>query len=130
MPRGSARLRLVTLTRLKNSRFLFLPLVLAALTLRVLIPSDVAPTSQGLAFTSTVCSNEGGKTEIIEIPGDDSNVPHCEYCVAPLLGAPLALPRLSLPTPVALLHSAQPPTVSLPSSLLRAQSARAPPTAS
>ena len=103
------------------------PLLLAALTLRVLIPSDVVPTANGFQLQATVCSNERGKTEIIEIPGEESTAPHCAYCVAPLLGAPLAMvqPALSFPAASTDLPSLDDQT--LPSPLRRAQSARAPP---
>jgi hypothetical protein len=103
------------------------PLLLAALTLRVLIPSDVAPTAQGFQIRSTVCSNERGKSEVIEVPGDESKAPHCEYCVAPLLGAPLAMMQPALSTPVATWNIARLDFPTLPSPLRRAQTARAPP---
>ncbi len=108
-------------------RTLVSPLLLAALTLRVLIPTDVVPTANGFQLQATVCSNERGKTEILEIPAEESTAPHCAYCVAPLLGAPLAMaqPALSFPaasTDLPELDSQAPATP-----LRRAQSARAPP---
>jgi hypothetical protein len=103
------------------------PLLLAALTLRVLIPSDVAPTSQGFQLQAKVCSSESGKTETIEIPGEKSTAPHCAYCVAPLLGAPLAMTLPGLPAPIASQDIAPQESQTLPAPLRRAQSARAPP---
>jgi hypothetical protein len=103
------------------------PLLLAALTLRVLIPSDVAPTAQGFQLQATVCSNERGKTEVIEIPGEQSTAPHCEYCVAPLLGAPLAFTLPALSTPIATQNPPEYRSQTRSEFLRRAQSARAPP---
>jgi hypothetical protein len=103
------------------------PLLLAALTLRVLIPSDVVPTADGLKLQATVCSNERGKTEVIEIPGEESTAPHCAYCVAPLLGAPLAMTHPALSFPNASSDLPELASQTLASPLRRAQSARAPP---
>jgi hypothetical protein len=108
-----------------------LPLLLAALTLRGLIPFDVAPSAQGFTLQASMCSQDRGKTEIIEVPGEKPVVSHCEYCVAPLLGAPpLAISRPTPPTPIAFLCAEQPESVAFASPLPRAQSARAPPFAS
>lgn len=117
------------MNRLRSLRFHCLPLLLAALTLRALIPADVASSSQGLTFTASMCSYDRGKTEVIEIPGDEQNdAPHCEYCVAPLLGAPLATPRFELPAAALVAGIPRAEPVRLGSELPRAQSARGPPT--
>ena len=108
-----------------------LPLLLAALTLRGLIPSDVAPSARGFTLQASMCSRDPGKTEVIEVPGEKQVTPHCEYCVAPLLGAPpIAMSGPTAPAPVASLRVEQPENVAFPSPLPRAQSARAPPFAS
>ena len=89
-----------------------LPLLLAALTLRGLIPSDVTPSARGFTLQASMCSRDRGKTEAIEVPGDEQVTPHCEYCVAPLLGAPpLAMSRPTPPTHVTSLSVQQPESV-------------------
>jgi hypothetical protein len=105
-----------------------LPLLLAVFVLRALIPAGFMPGSAvGMSLSASMCSTQPGKSETLEFPGTDT-APHCEYCVAPLLGAPLApvcleglglaMQQVSLPRA----HS------QIPESLLaRAQSARAPP---
>lgn len=103
------------------------PLLLAALTLRVLIPSDVVPTADGFQIQAKVCSNDRGKTETIEIPGGESTAPHCAYCVAPLLGAPLAMIQPALSSPVATSKLPELVSQTIPIPLRRAQTARAPP---
>ncbi len=103
------------------------PLLLAALTLRVLIPSDVVPTAEGFQVQARVCSNDRGKTETIEIPGGESTAPHCAYCVAPLLGAPLAMIQPALASPLATSKLPELDSQTLPTPLRRAQTARAPP---
>jgi len=119
-------------TRLRSLRFRsrLMPLLLAALVLRVLIPTDVMP-MQGMngdmTLVSSMCSNDSGRSELIEIPGDTPQ-PHCERCLlTPPFEAPYAFlgPVFSPVVRVPLL----PALVSqIPESpLVRAQVARAPP---
>lgn len=74
-----------------------MPWVLGALVLRVLLPADVMMSVPGLELRAMLCSVEDtGRTETIELPGERSSL-KCEHCLAPLLGAPLAMS--SLPEP-------------------------------
>jgi hypothetical protein len=105
-----------------------MPLLLAVFVLRALIPMGFMPGSaHGVSLTASMCSTQPGKSETLEFPGSDTT-PHCDYCVTPLLGAPLApvcLEGLGLA-----IQQHSPPQVhsQIPESLLaRAQSARAPP---
>jgi hypothetical protein len=105
-----------------------IPLLLAVFVLRALIPAGFMPGSaMGLSLSASMCSTQPGKSETLELPGGDTPA-HCEYCVAPLLGAPLepiCLEGLGLAIPQASLTQSH---SQIPESLLaRAQSARAPP---
>ena len=104
-----------------------LSLLLAALTLRGLIPAGFAPSAQGFTLLSSMCSQVPGRTEVIEVPGEKPAAPHCEYCVAPLLGAPFAMSRPTPPASIELPGFTQPESVAFSTSLQRSQSARAPP---
>lgn len=84
-------------------RYQFMPWVLAALILRVLIPADAMMAVPGLRLQASLCSlqdtgdtGDTGRTGTIELPGARS-APECEHCLAPLLDAPLAMH--SLPEP-------------------------------
>ena len=105
-----------------------MPLLLAALVLRVLIPTDVMP-SDGMSLKSSLCSTVPGRSERIEIP-DASPKPHCDRC---LLSPPFDAPYASLNFGFA--RTVQVPLLPEQSSqlpefpLARAQSARAPPRA-
>ena len=106
-----------------------MPLLLAALTLRVLIPTDVMPEAgmSGMTVRSSMCSATPGRSELIEIPGDAVK-PHCERCLlTPPFEAPYALltPALRPAVQVPLLPEQVSQTAEAP--LPRAQSARAPP---
>jgi hypothetical protein len=106
-----------------------LPVVLAALVLRAMIPAGFMPGSTaGVTLTASMCSALPGQSETIEIEGEHGK-PHCEYCVATPLGAAPALAAANVSTMAA---GTQPPTsVSQTgkSLLARAQTARAPPPA-
>src|SRR5687768_13194073 len=123
--------------RLRNVDFRcsVMPFVLAALALRALIPAGFMPgSSETFGFAAMLCSPQlagdaAGATERFELPAGPGahSQPHCEFCVASLLGAPPAMDGARLPaqapslTPVSLL--AQVSTHSPD----RAPSARAPP---
>lgn len=119
-------------TRFRSLRFrsFVMPLLLAALALRVLIPSDVMPMHAmggGMTLESSLCSTGPDRSELIEIPAD-SPAPHCERCLlTPPFEAPYAFlgPVFGPSVQVPLL----PERVSqVPESpLVRAQAARAPP---
>jgi hypothetical protein len=76
-----------------------MPFVLAALALRALIPAGFMPgASEPFGFTAMLCSPGvvGGTSDAIErfelpaSPGAHSPS-HCDFCVAPMLGAPPAM---------------------------------------
>jgi hypothetical protein len=102
-----------------------MPLLLAALVFRVLVPPGFMVGPGSLSLQASMCTTTPGKIENIELPG--ANQPHCEYCVAPPLGAPLAQHRVE-----PLLRVAGPAFTPVATqvgsfTLVRAQSARAPP---
>jgi len=111
-------------------RSLTMPLLLAALVLRVLIPSDVMPmTGVGgtLMVEATPCSSGSSRTERIEIPADTPR-PHCERCLlTPPFEAPYAFlqPAFTRVVQVPLLPERVSQSPDAP--LVRAQGARAPP---
>jgi hypothetical protein len=82
-----------------------------------------------MSATIAMCSKDKTRREQVEIPGGQppaEHRPHCEYCLAPLLGTPFA--QIDFRAPVV--------TPALPirvdeqlaaSPLLRSQEARAPP---
>ena len=111
-------------------RSLMMPLLLAALVLRVLIPTDVMPVSgMGgmLSVESSLCSNGLDRNERIEIPGDVPQ-PHCERCLlTPPFEAPYALLTPVFGTAVQVPLLPEQVSQSPESPLARAQSARAPP---
>lgn len=76
-----------------------MPFVLAALALRALIPAGFMPgANETLGFTAMLCSpvSAGASSGIVERfelppgPGTHSQ-PQCDFCLAPLLGAPSAM---------------------------------------
>lgn len=76
-----------------------MPFVLAALALRALIPAGFMPgASEGFGFTAMLCTPaiEGAMSGVVErfelppAPGAHSQ-PHCDFCLAPMLGAPSAM---------------------------------------
>jgi hypothetical protein len=111
-----------------------MPFVLAALALRALIPAGFMPgASETFGFTAMLCSpgivGASGVIERFELPPGTGahSQPHCDFCLAPLLGAPSAKDGACV--------FAQPPTLTPISfsaqvssrSPDRAPSARAPP---
>jgi len=115
-------------TRFRSLRFrsFMMPLLLAALVLRVLIPTDVVH-SQTMSLASSMCSTDPQRSERIEIPVEPSQ-PHCERCLlTPPFDAPYAF--LSPVFGPAVQVRLAPERVSqVPESpLVRAQAARAPP---
>ena len=121
-------MRTVTRFRSLRLRNLTMPLLLAALALRMLIP-DVMPGDDlgGMTVSSSMCSGVRGRTERIEIPGEAPK-PHCERCLlTPPFEAPYALltPVFHPAVQVPLLPGQISQTAESP--LVRAQSARAPP---
>ncbi|MEJ0084567.1 MAG: hypothetical protein WDO72_02690 [Pseudomonadota bacterium] len=118
------------MNRLRALRFrsYVMPLLLAALVFRVLVPPGFMMGGAGsTSLQVAMCTTTPGKSETIELPGRAA--PHCEYCVAPPLGAPFAAGRIDPP-----LRAFSPPFKSVVAQLagatiLRAQSARAPPSA-
>jgi hypothetical protein len=119
-------MRGVTRFRSLRMRSLMMPMLLAALVLRVLIPTDVVH-SQSMSVASSMCSSGSERNEIIEIPSEPSQ-PHCERCLlTPPFEAPYAFlsPVFGPAVQVPLLpeQASQVPE----SPLVRAQAARAPP---
>jgi hypothetical protein len=105
-----------------------MPLLLAALALRVLIPSDVMH-SQSMTVPSSMCSTDSGRSEFVEIPAEASQ-PHCERCLlTPPFDAPYAFvsPALGTALQLPLLPEQVSQIPEFP--LARAQAARAPPRA-
>ena len=116
------------LLRSLRFRSYLMPLVLAALVLRVLIPME-GMAADGMGFASPMCSTIPGRSETLEIPAD-SPQPHCDRCLlSPPFIAPVALLNFefarAVPLPLSPEHLSQVPE----SPLARAQSARAPPRA-
>jgi hypothetical protein len=116
--------------RFNQSRTWLLPALLGALVLRALLPGAGTPAAgAGLGYDSRMCSQIERQSESREAPAEDYSGPHCEYCIAPLLGAPLAHTPFHGGPPFAdrLLARfvSQVPDAPLP----RAQRARAPPRA-
>lgn len=114
------------LLRSLRFRSYVMPLLLVALVLRVLIPTDVMH-ADGMDLKSSMCSTVPGRSERIEIP-DESPKPHCDRCLlTPPFEAPYAfLGPLVRPAAQVSLFPAR---VSLvpEAPLVRAQTARAPP---
>jgi hypothetical protein len=104
-----------------------LPVLLAALALRFLVPHGfMTESAGGTTLSAAMCSTDG-RQESIEIPGEPVK-PHCDNCLLPSLGPARA------PFNVAsLLEASKPPLLpqlvsQIPDApLARAQIARAPP---
>ena len=113
--------------RTQSFRHSALPLVLAALALRALIPAGFMPSADGeLRFMTQLCSTQTpGSIESAGLPGDLA--PSCEYCVAPLLGAPAAHSVPAVLRVAMVFEPAQPTAQVLATPLTRAFGARAPP---
>jgi len=103
-----------------------LPLLLAALVSRALMPAGFMASNAGLTFTVEMCSLDKDRREQLQIPGGHEPA-DCEYCLAPLLGPGLDPPRViaraEYRPDITLAGDSQ--IASLP--LARAQSPRAPP---
>src|SRR6478736_8349493 len=103
-----------------------LPVLLAALALRFLIPHAFMDDSGGTSKASLMCSLDG-KKESIEIPAAPAK-PHCDNCLMPSLGP--ARPPFNI---ASILEVSKPPLLpghvsQIPDApLARAQSPRAPP---
>lgn len=108
-----------------------MPVVLAALAARALMPAGFMSVSGGDGTSAAIamCSQDKTRREQVEIPGGQrpaEHRPHCEYCLAPLLGTPFA--HIDFKVPAATPALAVPSDEQLASSpLLRSQEARAPP---
>jgi hypothetical protein len=108
-------------------RSYLLPVLLAALALRFLVPhGSMTESTAGTTLSAAMCSTDG-RLESIEIPGEPAK-PHCDNCMLPSLGPALA------PFNVAsILEVTKPPLLphlvsQIPDApLARAQIARAPP---
>ena len=108
-----------------------LPLLLAALAARALMPTGFMAAGTNLGFTVAMCSLDENRSERVEIPGVDPDGEHspasCVYCLTPLLGMALDSPRvetLAEYLPV-FAPAADSQLAALP--LSRAQNPRAPP---
>jgi hypothetical protein len=104
-----------------------LPVLLAALALRFLVPHGfMAESATGTTLSAAMCSTDS-RQESIEIPGEPAK-PHCDNCLMPSLGpalAPFHVAGVTQVTKPPLLpqHLSQIPDAPL----ARAQIARAPP---
>jgi hypothetical protein len=105
-----------------------LPVLLAALALRFLIPHGFMSESGDATFLSAaMCSTDKLKQESIEIPTESAK-PHCDNCLMPSLGP--ALPPFNV---AGITEVSRPPLLpdhvsQIPDApLARAQVARAPP---
>ena len=116
------------LLRSLRFRSFVMPLLLAALVLRVLIPTDVMP-AEGMSFKSSMCSTVPGRSELLEIP-DEAPKPHCDRCLlTPPFDAPYAFLNFGFARTVQLPMLPEQVSQIPESPLARAQSARAPPRA-
>jgi hypothetical protein len=116
----------VTRFRSLRIRYFTMPLLLAALVLRVLIPTDVVH-SQSMNLAASMCSTGAERSELIEIPSESSQ-PHCERCLlTPPFEPPYAFlgPVFGPAVQVPLLPEIVSQVPEAP--LVRAQAARAPP---
>lgn len=124
----------MTSPRFNQYRTWVLPVVLGALVLRAFLPDAGVPgAGMPMGYDSRMCAQgQPGKVESLElpgVPGEDDSGPHCEHCVAPLLGAPLAHSPFDGAAPVAERVIAQFVSQVTDAPLARAQRARAPPRA-
>ena len=112
-----------------RARYYVLPLLLGALAVRFLIPTGFMPGgSEGTSLTVSMCST-AGKNENIEIPGEPAK-PHCDQCMSPSLGSPLAPFNIAGPPHIAQRSFLPWLESQIPESpLARAQIPRAPPRA-
>ena len=111
-----------------------LPLLLAALVLRVLLPADSMMSGVGaMSLQGSMCTTKADKNAALVLPVDaGAGKPkpvHCERCYALTLAAPHAAPRIAAPARAAAAALTRAATQVCNSPLVRAQSARAPPQA-
>src|SRR5512139_2274395 len=106
-----------------------MPVVLAALAARALMPAGFMSVAGGDGSSPAIamCSQDKTRREQLEIPGGQrpaEHRPHCEYCLAPLLGTPFA--QIDFKAPAATPALPVPVDEQLAASpLLRSQEARA-----
>jgi hypothetical protein len=107
------------------------PLVVAALTLRVLIPMGIMPVSvNGFSLTAAMCSTVPGKTQTLKVPsGQGAPAPefHCEFCFIPTFAGPAMMPQTVAATQFESIVVPVTSTATFVVAIDRAQSARAPP---
>jgi hypothetical protein len=113
-------------------RYWIMPVILAALSARAFLPAGfMASSGDGTEVRIIMCSQEQGRSETLEIPGDPAGHERglqCKYCGAPILGTPFASFDMAVPAPAPLL-AVTTDTRSIYSPLPRSQAARAPPRA-
>ena len=118
--------------QLRSIRFrsYVLPILLGALALRFLIPTGFMPGgSEGATLQVAMCSTAQGQTENIEIPGEPAK-PHCDHCMSPSMGSPLAPFNIAGPPHIAQRSFLPWLESQIPEApLVRAQIPRAPPRA-
>jgi hypothetical protein len=94
-------MRAVRTWRSIRVRSYVLPLLLGALALRFLIPTEFMPAAgDGSQLQAAMCSTQKGKSESIEIPSEPAK-PHCDQCMSPSLGSPLAPFNIAGPPQIA-----------------------------
>lgn len=107
-----------------------MPLVLAALAARALMPAGFMSTAgPDTVVRIAMCSPDSRRSERLVIPGDPAPAhrgPECKYCGAPILGTPLASVGFDVPAPLEALRTDLEITPSY-APPRRSQSARAPP---
>jgi hypothetical protein len=120
-------MRAVRTWRSIRVRSYVLPLLLGALALRFLIPTGYMLSSDGTPLQVAMCSLEKSKTENLEIPSAPAK-PHCDQCMSPSLGSPLAPFNIAGPPHIAQLIFLPQLESQIPEApLARAQIPRAPP---
>ena len=122
-------MRAVRTWRSIRVRSYVLPILLGALALRFLIPTGYMLSSDGTPLQVAMCSTVKGKSESIEIPSEPAK-PHCDQCMSPSLGSPLAPFNIAGPPHIAQRTSLPQLESQVPEApLVRAQIPRAPPRA-
>ena len=106
-----------------------LPVILAALVARALMPSNfMTLTGTGPAITTQLCSVEQNRRAPIELPGEKHGM-LCDHCLSPMGNAPIAfvvIPERVEMSPLVESTRDSPVAYAIPR---RAQAARAPPQA-
>jgi hypothetical protein len=88
-----AKIPAVNILRRMRARSWVLPLLLASLAARALMPAGFMASPEGHSLKVSMCSVVPGQRETIEIPGTQVH-PSCDYCLSPLLGV---LPAVRAP---------------------------------